>query len=59
MELSIKEKMITLAALHEYMNTTQSKLKSGELDEDTYADEANDATLLAILIARLEEELRK
>lgn len=59
MDISTKEKIIILAALNEYMIVTESKLKSGELDEDTYAHEANDATLLGILIARFEEELGK
>lgn len=58
MDLSAKEKIITLAALNEYMNTIERKLKSGKLDEDTYADVANDATLLEILISRFEEEVR-
>jgi hypothetical protein len=59
MELSTKEKIITLAALNDYMKSLESKLNSGELDEDEYADIANDATLLEILIARFEEEVGK
>ena len=59
MELSAKEKIITLAALNEYMRSLESKLQSGELDEDAYADIANDATLLEILISRFEEEVGK
>lgn len=57
MDLSTKEKIITLAALNEYMSSMEGKLKSGELDEDAYADVANDATLLEILISRFEEEV--
>lgn len=59
MELNTKEKIITLAALNDYMRSLESKLNSGELDEDENADIANDATLLEILIARFEEEVRK
>ena len=59
MELSKKEQIIALAALNEYMSNIERKLKSGELDEDEYADAANDAALLEILIGRLEEALGK
>lgn len=57
MELSIKEKIITLAALNEYLRAIESNLNSGELDEDEQANLANDASLLEILIARFEEEV--
>lgn len=59
MELSKKEQIVALAALKEYMGIIEGKLKSGELDEDEYADTANDATLMEILIGRLEESLGK
>lgn len=57
MELSAKEKIITLTALSEYMKSLEAQLNAGDLDEDAYADAVNDATLLEILIARFEQEL--
>ena len=59
MELGTKEKIIVLAALNEYMSSIEGKLRSGALDEDAYAEVANDAALLEILIARFQEALGK
>lgn len=58
MELSQKEKIISLAALHKYMEYLESQLKSEELDEETYSEIANDASLLEILIYKSEQELK-
>ena len=59
MELSQKEKIISLAALHKYMEYLELKLRAEELDEETYSDIANDASLLEILIYKTEQELKQ
>jgi len=59
MELSQKEKIISLAALHKYMEYLEAQLRSEEVDEELYSDIANDASLLEILIFKTEEELKK
>ena len=59
MDLSPKEKIITLAALIQYMERLEAQLASVQLGEDERADIANDATLLEILIARFEAEVRR
>ena len=59
MELSRKEEIVALAALTEYMESIERKLNSVEIDEDTQSELANDATLVEILIARLEESIGK
>lgn len=59
MELSQKEKIISLAALRKYMEYLESQLQSEENDEETYSDIVNDASLLEILIYRTEQELEK
>lgn len=58
MELSEKEKIISLAALHKYMEHLEAQLRSEELDEEAYAEIANDASLLEILIYKSEQELK-
>ncbi|WP_445772136.1 hypothetical protein [Rheinheimera sp.] len=57
MELSQKEKVIALAALHKYMEHLEAQLRSDEIDEEAYADIANDASVLEILICKTEQEL--
>ncbi|MES2672820.1 MAG: hypothetical protein V4660_01205 [Pseudomonadota bacterium] len=59
MELSQKEKIISLTALHKYREYLELQLGSEELDEETYADIANDASLLEILIYKAEQELKQ
>ncbi|MES2823554.1 MAG: hypothetical protein V4732_08130 [Pseudomonadota bacterium] len=59
MEVSQKEKIISLAALHKYMEYLELQLGYEELDEETYADIANDASLLEILIYKAEQELKQ
>lgn len=58
MELSQKEKVISLAALHKYMEYLEAQLHSDELDEDAHSDIANDASVLEILIYKAEQELK-
>lgn len=57
MELGEKEKVIILAALHEYMKNVEKTLGSDNLNEDERADLVNDASLLEIVISRFDEEL--
>ncbi|MCI0504498.1 MAG: hypothetical protein L0Z73_00165 [Gammaproteobacteria bacterium] len=57
MELGEKEKVIILAALHEYMKNVEKTLCSDNLNEDERADLVNDASLLEIVISRFEEEV--
>lgn len=57
MNLSAKERVITLAALTQYMDHLERQLASDLLNEDERADIANDASLLEILIARLEADI--
>jgi hypothetical protein len=57
MDLGKKEKIVILAALHQYMETIEDSLNSGELDEDENADLVNDVSLLEIIISRFEEEV--
>lgn len=59
MELSKKEQIVALAALTEYMGGIERKLKSGELEEEEYANLGNDAALVEILIERLKSALGK
>ena len=59
MELSQKEKIIALAALHKYMEYLESQLRSDEIDEEQHSEIANDASLLEILIYKAEEDLKK
>jgi hypothetical protein len=59
MELSQKEKVISLAALHKYMQYLELQLRSEELDEETYSEIANDASLLEILIYKVEQEVKQ
>lgn len=58
MELSPKEKIITLAALCKYMEFLEAQINSEEVDEEVRAEIANDASLLEILIDRAEQELK-
>lgn len=57
MELGEKEKVIVLAALHQYMKTIEASLGSDELNGDENADLVNDASLLEIIISRFEDEV--
>jgi len=57
MELGEKEKVIILAALHQYMKTIEESLNSDEFDEGENADLVNDASLLEIIISRFEERV--
>ena len=57
MELGEKEKVIILAALHEYMKIVEKTLGSDNLNEDERADLVNDASLLEIVISRFDEEV--
>ncbi|GAA6169406.1 hypothetical protein [Sessilibacter corallicola] len=59
MDLSIKEKVLSLAAFNKYMKYLESELSSGNLDEEEYSHMANDAALLEILISRFEDEVKK
>jgi len=58
MELEEKEKVIILAALHQYMKIIENSLNSDELNEDDSADLVNDASLLEIVISRFDEEVK-
>ncbi len=59
MDLSIKEKVLPLAAFNEYMEYLESQLSSGYIDEDGYYHTAYDAAPLEILISRFEDEVKK
>lgn len=58
MELSQKEKIISLAALNKYMEYLESQLQSEEISEEEQSEIANDASLLEILIYKVEQELK-
>lgn len=58
MELSQKEKIISLAALNKYMEYLESQLQSEEISEEEQSEMANDASLLEILIYKVEQELK-
>lgn len=58
MELSQKEKIISLAALNKYMEYLESQLHSEEISEEEQSEIANDASLLEILIYKVEQELK-
>ena len=57
MDLGEKEKVMILAALHQYMKIIEELLNSSESDEDKNADLVNDASLLEIIISKFEEEV--
>jgi hypothetical protein len=59
MELSSKERIITLAALTHYMSHLEAQLSSTQLDDEERADMTNDAALLEILIADLTAQLKR
>ena len=50
MELSQKEKIISLAALKKYMEYLERRLQSEDISEEEQSELANDASLLEILI---------
>ena len=58
MELSQKEKIISLAALNKYMEYLENQLQSEEISEEEQSEIANDASLLEILIYKVEQELK-
>jgi hypothetical protein len=58
MELSQKEKILLLAALHKYMEHFEHQLQSEDVSEEVQSEIANDASLLEILIYKAEQELR-
>lgn len=58
MELSQKEKMISLVALRKYMDYMECQLESDTLDEESYADLVNDLSLLEIVIYKFEQDIK-
>lgn len=58
MELSQKEKIISLAALNKYMQYLEGQLQSENIPEEEQSEMANDASLLEILIYKFEQELK-
>lgn len=58
MELSQKEKVISLVALNKYMEYLEGQLQSEEISEEEQAEMANDASLLEILIYKVEQEIK-
>ncbi len=58
MELSQKEKIISLAALNKYMEYLEGQLQSEEISEEEQSEIANDASLLEILIYKVEQEIK-
>jgi len=55
MEFGEKEKVIILAALHNYMETIEKILSDETLNEDDNAELVNDASLLEIIISRFDD----
>lgn len=58
MKLSQKEKVISLVALNKYMEYLEGQLQSEEISEEEQAEMANDASLLEILIYKVEQEIK-
>lgn len=58
MKLSQKEKVISLVALNKYMEYLEGQLQSEEISEEEQAEMANDASLLEILIYKVEKEIK-
>jgi hypothetical protein len=54
MVLGAKEKQIILVSLRHYLRELEQRIKSADIGDDERADLGNDATLVELLISRLE-----
>lgn len=57
--LGQKEKVLVLAALHQYKKMLETSLATDDLDEEERAVLVSDASLLEIVISTFEEEVNR